>query len=314
VLQRELRLQHAIVLAERDSSETADSPASDKTVDLLLGQCRSELAESLDDAEARAARLVTPSSRWTTPLSPVRAWQGIRNALVYHPALSMAVLVLVSFMAGVAGQQWRSAPVAESRPAITVSAAPKITEQQLQSAGSANVTWATPAGSQTPTVQVQLMSQTPMSIVGAPEDADVRRALTFVLSNGQRFDPDARLDSLEVLASLSHDQDVLQALCAAARSDANPGVRIKALETLQGLDQDAQVRDTLLAALKNDSNSGVRVQAINQLLSALPSEEDAGHADAQLVDTLRDRLRNDSNRYVRLQSAAALRELGLDGQ
>ena len=136
--------------------------------------------------------------------------------------------------------------------------------------------WVTPSGSRTPTVQVQLMSQTPTSIVGSPEDADVERALTFVLENGQRFDPGARLDSLDVLRTQAADPDVRRALCAAARTDQNPGVRMKALETLQGFEKDAAVRQTLLDALQNDDNSGVRVSAINLLVNSLRADGASG--------------------------------------
>ena len=193
---------------------------------------------------------------------------------------------------------------------MTVSANPKITDQQLQSAGSAHVAWVTPAGSGTPTVQVQLMSQMPTNIVGAPDDADVQRALTFVLKNSQQFDPDTRLDSLDVLRTRAADPEVRRALCAAARLDRNPGVRMKAIEALDGFQQDPAVHQTLLDALQNDDNSGVRVEAINLLVSALQSTNGSVAADAQTLGVLRDRMRNDSNSYVRLQSAAALRALG----
>ena len=125
------------------------------------------------------------------------------------------------------------------------------------------------------------MSQTPMNIVGAPDDADVERALTFVLENSQRFDPDARLDSLDVLRTNAADPDVRRTLCAAARCDRNPGVRTKALEALQGFEQDPAVRDTLLDALESDANSGVRVEAIHLLLTALQSEGGPGTSGAQ---------------------------------
>src|ERR1700676_3008579 len=98
---------------------------------------------------------------------------------------------------------------------MTVSAAPKLTEQQLQSAGGANVAWVTPSGSRTPTVEVQLMSQTPTNIVGAPDDAEVERALTFVLQNSQQFDPGARLNALDVLGTRAADPEVRQVLCGA---------------------------------------------------------------------------------------------------
>jgi HEAT repeat protein len=150
----------------------------------------------------------------------------------------------------------------------------------------------------------------PMNIVGAPDDADVERALTFVLENGQRFDPDARLDSLDVLRTRAADPSVRRSLCVAARSDRNPGVRMKAIEALQGFEGDPAVRQALLDALANDDNSGVRVEAIDLLVNALRSTQGSAAADPQTLDVLRDRLHNDPNNYVRLQSAAALRELG----
>jgi hypothetical protein len=302
VVSREGHLRQAIASLEQPADSLDRSG-------LLLAQCRSELAESLDDRAANANR-----SAWHSIFSPVAWWGALRHTLIYHPAMSMTVLVVAGFLAGVAGQRLRVAPplAVSTHPVMTVSASPKITDQQLQSAGSAHVAWVTPSGSRTPTVQVQLMSQTPMNIVGAPDDADVERALTFVLENGQRFDPDARLDSLDVLRTRAADPDVRRSLCAAARLDRNPGVRMKALEALQGFEQDAEVRQTILDALQRDGNSGVRVEAINILLNALRSGNGFVAPDPQILDVLRDRQRNDPNNYVRLQSQAALRELGAE--
>ena len=300
VLSREGRLQQAVASLEQPADSLDRSG-------LLLAQCRSQLAESLDDQQARANR-----SAWRSIFSPVAWWGALRHTLIYHPAMSMTFLVVAGFLAGVAGQRLRVVPsqAVSPRPVMTVSASPKISDQQLQSAGSAHVAWVTPSGSRTPTVQVQLMSQTPMNIVGAPDDADVERALTFVLENSQRFDPDARLDSLDVLRTRAADPAVRRSLCAAARLDRNPGVRMKAIEALQGFEQDPAVRQTLLDALQSDDNSGVRVEAINLLVSALQSNDGSATPDPRMLDVLRDRLRNDPNNYVRLQSAAALRELG----
>jgi anti-sigma factor RsiW len=297
VLAREALLQQAIVSLEQPADSLDRSG-------LLLAQCRSELAEALDDRAPKANQ-----SAWSSIFSPLTWWGALRHTLIYHPAMSMSVLVIAGFLAGVAGQRLRVAPlqVAAVHPAVTVSANPKVTDQQLQSAGSAHVAWVTPAGSGTPTVQVQIMSQTPMNIVGAPDDADVQRALTFVLKNSQQFDPDARLDSLDVLRTRAADPEVRSSLCAAARLDRNPGVRMKAIDALQGFEQDPAVHQTILDALRSDDNSGVRVEAINLLLGALQSGSAA--ADGQTLDILRDRARNDSNSYVRLQSAAALRAL-----
>ena len=132
----------------------------------------------------------------------------------------------------------------------------------------------------------------------------------IVLKNSERFDPDARLDSLDVLRTRAADPDVRRSLCAAARLDHNPGVRMKAIEALQGFEQDPAVRQTILEALQNDDNSGVRIEAINVLVSALQSANGSVTPDQQTLNVLRDRQHNDSNNYVRLQSAAILRALG----
>jgi hypothetical protein len=249
--------------------------------------------------------------------------------------MSMTVLVVAGFLAGFAGQRLPLAPVpvvathssittaslnsgssaasnaSGNVPAIVPS---KVTDEQLRRVDNAHVAWVTPSGSRNPTVQVQLMSPTPMDIVGAPDDADVQRALTFLLQNGQRFNPDVRLDSLDVLRMNAGDPDVRRTLCAVARLDRNPAVRVKAFEALRGFEQDPAVREVLLDALEIDSNAGVRVAAIRLLRTALRSETESGASnglDAQTLDVLRDRLRNDSDANVRQQSASALHELGI---
>ena len=47
---------------------------------------------------------------WRAIFSPAAWWTVLRGTLVYHPAMSMAVLVVVGFLAGVAGQRLRVAP------------------------------------------------------------------------------------------------------------------------------------------------------------------------------------------------------------
>ncbi len=316
VVAREACLQQAIASVDQPADSLDRSG-------LLLAQCRSELAESLDDKQSRG----NPSS-WLSIFSPVAWWGGLRHALIYHPAMSMTVLVVAGFLAGVAGQRLPVAPslAVSPRPAaITASVSSnqsspsKITDEQLRNAGSAHVAWVTPSGSRTPSVDVELMSPTspmsPMSIVGAPDDADVQRALTFLLENGQRFDPDVRLDSLDVLRMNAADPDVRRTLCAAARLDRNPGVRIKALDALQGFEQDPAVRDALLDALESDANSGVRVEAIHLLFASLQFEVRlCGVEPARSANNggaSHDRMHTTCwSSIVRQQSAAALRELG----
>jgi anti-sigma factor RsiW len=321
VVLRERRLQQAIASLDQPADSLDRSG-------LLLAQCRSELAESLDDRKTREGS----SSAWLSIFSPVAWWGALRHTLIYHPAMSMTVLVVAGFLAGVAGQRLRVLPphvlppgqptfsdpatlsasgaASSASTSSNTSAPTRVTDEQLRRVDSAHVAWVTPTGSQTPTVQVELMSPTPMNIVGAPDNADVERALTFLLENGQRFDPDVRLDSLDVLRMNAADPDVRRTLCAAASLDRNPGVRKKALEALQGFEQDPAVRDALLDALESDANSGVRLEAIHLLLTSLQSGSGFAAPDPQTLAVLRDRLRNDPSLDIRRQSAAALRQLG----
>jgi hypothetical protein len=300
VVSREARLQQEIASCEQPADSLDRSG-------LLLAQCRSELAEALDDRQAKS----NPTG-WRPVFSPLAWWTVLRDTLVYHPAMSMAALVVVGFLAGVLGQRTQVAPPAPPARAVATAAAapaPKFTEQQLRSAASANVAWVTPSDSRTPTVQVQLMSQEPMSIVGSPDDADIQRALTFVLGNDERFEPSARMDSLDVLRTRCADSEVLRAVCTAARLDRNPRVRIKALDALQGLEQNAMVRETLIEALQNDSTASVRGEAMTLLINALRADGASSAVDPRIVSALRERQRNDPSNEIRAQSAAVLRQL-----
>jgi hypothetical protein len=310
VVAREVRLQQAVVSLEQPA-ESLDRSG------LLLARCRSELAEALDDRQASTGR-----PAWLQIFSPAACWGAVRHALIYHPALSMMLLLIVGFLGGVARQELSvgtpvlvttppAAPLAAvSRPAPSP-VPPKITDEQLRSAASAHVAWVTPAGgAHPPAVQVQLDSPTPMDFVGAPDDADVQRALRFFLENGQQFDPDVRLDSLDVLRTNAADPDVRRTLSAAAHLDRNPDVRRKALDAMQGFESDPVVRDAFLDALESDADSGVRAEAAHLILSAVQSESRAFSADPQTIEVLRDRLHNDPSPAVRRHSAEALRALG----
>ena len=182
-------------------------------------------------------------------------------------------------------------------------------------------------------VRLQLSAEQPVELTGSLDDSDVRRVLTYVLANGERFDPGVRLDCLEALKARARDAAVRNALLSAARKDQNPAVRLKALEALGDESSDQAVRDTLLQALQYDTNPGVRVEAVNLLVRSLQNSPEglmpmpslpeghapsavpgvvAGSADesmANVVRTLEDLQRKDPSRYVRLQSAAALRQI-----
>jgi anti-sigma factor RsiW len=289
----------------------------------LLAQCRSELAETLDDLSAPKVK-----QDWV-PFGWVRRWMAMR------PAWSAAFLLLFGLTFGVQLAPWFSSGSANqaSGDAMNVMAAPRLTDDDLSKMAVAGINLA-PASEGAPgTLQVRVRTEQPVTVVGNVDNADMRRVLTYVVANGARFDPDVRLDCLEVLKTRSDDELVKRALVTAARKDPNPAVRMKALEALRDATDEDAVRETMLQALEHDANPGVRVEAVNLLVLSLqgdgmePPESPnaapeapgpeapemvAPMTDASMVRVVRvlEQLqRSDPNRYVRLRSAAALRQI-----
>jgi hypothetical protein len=295
----------ASVLAREAAIEQllTHSVARQEPSDILLAQCRSELAESLDDATEKQTQ---PS--WLDAFRPARLFA---RAFIGHPAWSAASLVLFGVALGGAFSYWRPQSPAPT-PAFTVSARPRMSDQDLQNMSLGSVSYAADSGSGQPGVELHMTSDKPIVLSGSPDDTEVKRVLTFVITNGQRFDPGVRLDSLEVLRTRASDSDVRKALCAAARKDSNPGVRLRALESLRGVELDDQVRMTLLEALTRDDNPGVRVEAINLLSTGARAltAKGSSKSEDELVRVLRDHMESDPSNYVRMQSAAALRDIG----
>ena len=287
----------------------------------LLAQCRSELAEHLDDLSAPSMH-----EHWI-PFGWLRHWMGLR------PAWSAAALVLLGAIAGAQALLWfggRNPGDSSSgaAAAMNVLAGPTLSDEELATMDVAGVNFA-PAQDSTPgTLQLQIRTEQPLEFSGNVDDANVRRVLTYVIANGRRFDPGVRLDCLDALRARSKDRDVRHALLAAARTDENPAVRMKALEALRDSTADDAVRGTLLDVLQHDANPGVRVEAVNLLVRSLeekrPSardragvlrvpdaqQESAETSIARVISALEELQRRDPNRYVRLRSAAALSQIG----
>jgi len=296
----------------------------------LLAQCRSELAESLDEMAMPAA-----PEKWQ-PFGFARRWMALR------PGWSAAGLLAAGAVLGVQLLQWL--PIGNSSlngTAMKVSAAPKVSDEQLAKMFVSGINFAPSADAAPGTLQVQLRAEQPVVLSGSLDDTDVRRVLTYVVRNSDRFDAGVRLDCLDALKSRIHDSEIRDALLDAVRRDDNPAVRMKALEALRDLAGEEDVRDVLLESLNRDSNPGVRVEAVNLLVRSLELElahpgpemsEMPGMNDSDMpviapnapavemvapdasvrrvVRALEDLQHRDPNRYVRLRSAAALRQIG----
>ena len=308
-LREEQEMQGALVSAFQPADQLDPSGT-------LLAQCRSELSELLDDFSAPPLR-----ERWS-PFGWARQWMALR------PAWSAAVLVVAGLVVGTQVALW--IPSRDGNfgggQAVNVKAA-ALTNEDLSRMAVAGVNFP-PSADSSGTVQLQVRTEQPIVLSGSVDDVDVRRVLTYVVTNGERFDPGVRLDCLDVLKTRTGEKDVRHALLAAARKDQNAAVRMKALEALRDATADDSVRDTLLEALQQDANPGVRVEAVNLLVRSLEGEgtaEPPAPGDApeiagaqiptdpsvnRVIRALEGLQRRDPNRYVRLRSAAALRQIG----
>ncbi len=263
----------------------------------LLASCRAGLADALDEAGERGAWM-----RWVKPLAP--------NWFALHPAWSAALLLLVGFSVGSLVPGWVAqlrGPGPGASPAPTTSAG-LVDEGVLRSADVARINWTPTGDNAAPRVEVELNAQQPMVVQGTVNNKDVKQVLLYVLQHNERFEPDVRLDSVELLKPRCNDADVRQALCKILHTDRNPAVRLKALEALRPVQPQDSIRQTLLDVLMADSNPGVRIEAINALREM--AEAGAIQSDPQTLEVLRDRMRKDPNNYIRIQSAAAISGLG----
>jgi len=306
-------------LAEEETLAEAVSamPQSADEIDstgILLAQCRSELAESLDDLAVKAER-----PRWE-PLGWLRRWMALR------PAWSGAFLVIFGVAVGTQVMPWtRSVELddAGSQP-MKVMAAPKLSDHELANMTVADVNVVPSSDPASATVRMNLSAAQPLEVSGNLEDVGVRRVLTYVVENGHRFDPGVRLDCLDALRTVAREQEVRKALLVAAQKDENAAVRMKALDALRDSVQEEPVREMLIDVLQEDTNPGVRVEAVNLLVRSLGHDSSGaplfgvqggpeaavGASMERALRALERLQRQDPSRYVRLRSAAALRQIG----
>lgn len=286
----------------------------------LLASCRANLRDALDREEEtgfwrRRIGALVPTN-WMSP----------------RPAWSAALLLLLGFSAGIFGprlMQRHSRPVLNA-PTVPAPAALNPAPAPNQDVTPANGTGSSagssalaaldlhtadvsginviPAGiGEPPQIELQMKTQRPVTLQGTVDDDNVKRVLMYVLKNSDRFDPDVRINAVDLLRARTNDPEVRSVLCHAVHTDHNTAVRLKALEALNGAEPQELVRQTLLDAL-NDQNPGVRIEAINALQSMAATGKVV--SDDHLLSVLRNRMLTDPNTYIRMQSAAVFRDLG----
>jgi anti-sigma factor RsiW len=288
----------ALIAAHRSSPDAA-----------LLASCRAGLVDALDREEDRGW-----FRRWALRLAPV-GWLSPR------PAWSAALLLLIGFSVGMLGPRLLPhgavpAVTATSPDSHAVTPAPpqenseasSLNDIDLHTAEVAGINVLPAGGTQPPQVELQLRAQQPITVQGTASDDAVKRVLLNVLRNNDRFDPDVRLNAVELLRSQTDDPEVRSVLCHAVHTDHNAAVRLKALEALNGAEPQDIIRQTLLDALVDDQNPGVRIEAINSLRDMAAKGQVV--SDDHMLAVLHDRMEKDPSTYIRLQSAAAIRDLG----
>ena len=210
----------------------------------LLAQCRSQLSESLDEI---AAPPPVEETSWR-PFSFIRRWMALR------PGWSAVGLLAAGAILGVEVLQWLPAgDTGIKGTQVSVSAAPKLTKEQLDRMAVSAISFAPNSEGVPGTWQVQLRAEQPVTLSGNLDDSDMRRVLTYVVKNSDRFDPGVRLDCLDALRAKIGDSEIRDALLEAARRDNNPAVRMKALESLREVASEEDVRDAVLESLEEDA-------------------------------------------------------------
>ena len=159
----------------------------------LLAQCRSELSESLDEIAVPAE-----PERWQ-PFGLVRRWMALR------PGWSAVGLLAAGAILGVQLLQWIPTGPGIKTTAMSVSAAPRVSDEQLAKMAVSGINFAPSADAAPGTLQVQLRAEQPLVLSGNLDDTDVRRVLTYVVRNSDRFDAGVRLDCLDALKSRIRD-------------------------------------------------------------------------------------------------------------
>lgn len=269
----------------------------------LLASCRAGLEDALDREEER--------SSWRRAIG---AWLPL-SWLAPRPAWGAALLLLIGFSVGILVPRLVRRPVASMTPSSLTPTATETTPNEptnppldLRSAEVAGISVLPSGDDQPPRVEVQLRAQRPFTVQGTVNNENVKSVLLNVLRNNGRFDPDVRLDAVDLLRARNNDPDVRSALCHAVHTDRNAAVRLKALEALNGAEPQDIIRQTLLDALVDDQNPGVRIEAINALRQMAARGQVV--TDNRMLSVLRDRMEKDPSTYIRLQSAAAIRDLG----
>ena len=147
-------------------------------------------------------------------------------------------------------------------------------------------------------------------IEGQPNDPEVAKLLAYLVAHNAET---AGEKSRAIEAVSEHygagtavaSPEIVAALSATLRGDANPGVRKKAADALATFAMTPEIRAAFLAALKSDKNPAVRLVAVDALAASAKQSP-----DASTIESLREKAVDpQENGFVRAKAASALKAI-----
>jgi anti-sigma factor RsiW len=268
---REAELQRAVAVAlDRRAIEPSAA---------LLAECRHDLMRAVYRDEAPAV-LPAPATPWGHFRS---GFAALFPPLFRWPVpLGAAALVALGFF---------SARLTMHVPAGPLTAASLAPENIISSVRSVR-----PVSSGE--VQIVLDETRRRVVSGQLNDSKIQRLMLAAAHDENN--PGVRVESVDILKSLSESSEIRGLLLNRVVQDPNPGVRLKALDGLKPYTADPEVRKVLAQVLLQDDNPGVRIQAVDALTS---------HADDNMVGVLQNVVQKEDNTYVRRRCEKALKDM-----
>jgi len=145
---------------------------------------------------------------------------------------------------------------------------------------------------------------------GRPSDPDVAKLLAYLVAhNAETAGEKSR--AIELVSehfgtgNAPASPEIVAALSATLRTDANPGVRKKAADALASFPVTPEIRAVFLESLKSDKNPAVRLVAVDALAAAAKASP-----DANTIQSLREKAVDpQENGFVRAKAASALKAI-----
>jgi len=225
-----------------------------------------------------------------------------------RPALQAAALLVAGGLGWFAakGLPRSSAPAVANAPATA--AQPAVIPDLAANPRFANVSYR--AADKDGRVSIGFDVTTRHELEGRPSDPEVAKLLAYLVAHNAETAGE-RSRAIELVSehfgtsNAPASPEIVAALSATLRTDANPGVRKKAADALASFPVTPEIRGVFLEALKSDKNPAVRLAAVDALAAAAKQSP-----DANTIQSLREKAVDpQENGFVRAKAASALKAI-----